>query len=124
VYFSFAVYIVKVKFYVADVTVVQMETSFGLVFDYAAGGELFTRIRKAEKFKEPVAKFYFCEIASALGYLHDKHIIYRDLKPENILIDNDGHIKLCDFGFAVKLNGPNGTLSDGCGSAMYVAPGE
>jgi protein kinase A len=54
-----------------------METSFGLVFDYASGGELFTRIRKENKFKEPVAKFYFCEMTSALGYLHDKHIIYR-----------------------------------------------
>jgi protein kinase A len=55
----------------------QMETAFGLVFDYASGGELFTRIRKENKFKEPVAKFYFCEMTCALGFLHDKHIIYR-----------------------------------------------
>jgi protein kinase A len=54
-----------------------MDTAFGLVFDYAAGGELFTRIRKEKKFKESVAKFYFCELTSALGYLADKHIVYR-----------------------------------------------
>jgi serum/glucocorticoid-regulated kinase 2 len=27
-------------------------------------------------------------------------ILYRDLKPENILFDEDGHIKLTDFGFS------------------------
>jgi serine/threonine protein kinase len=46
------------------------------------------------------------------------------LKPENILIDADGHIKLCDFGFAMQLDSAKSSLSDGCGSAMYVAPGE
>lgn len=32
------------------------------------------------------------------------HIVYRDLKPENILIDQSGHVKLCDFGFAVRMS--------------------
>ena len=55
--------------------------------------------------------------------LHLSNLYFRDLKPENILIDVNGHIKLCDFGFAVVLANSRGTLSDGCGSAMYVAPG-
>ena len=54
-----------------------MEKAFGLVLEYAAGGELYTRIRKENKFKEEVAKFYFCEIASAIGYLHSQHIVFR-----------------------------------------------
>ena len=43
---------------------------------------------------------YAAEIILALGYLHEKGIIYRDLKPENILIGSDGHIKLTDFGLS------------------------
>jgi serine/threonine protein kinase len=40
----------------------------------------------------------------AIGYLHEKKIIYRDLKPENILMDEDGYICLTDFGLAKILD--------------------
>lgn len=41
-----------------------------LVLEYAVGGELFNRLKKLERFSEPVAKFYGAQIASALAYLH------------------------------------------------------
>lgn len=40
------------------------------------------------------------QIIEALGFLHTKKIIYQDLKPENILLDNNGYVKLADFGAA------------------------
>ena len=49
---------------------------------------------------EKQAKFYFVEILEAIEYLHKNDILYRDLKPENIVIDENGHIKITDFGLS------------------------
>ena len=49
-------------------------------------------------------------------YMHNKNIIYRDLKPENILIDEEGYLKLTDFGFAKYCETRTYTL---CGTPEY-----
>ena len=51
---------------------------FALVLEFAYGGELYHRLQKVHKMSENEAKFYFCELASALHYLQDEHgIVYR-----------------------------------------------
>ena len=39
-----------------------------------------------------------------MKYIHSANVIHRDLKPENILMENDGDIKIIDFGTAVTFN--------------------
>ena len=68
--------------------------------DFLNGGELFTHLRKEQKFPELRAKFYAAQLTLALGYLHSNGIIYRDLKPENILLDSEGNLKITDFGLS------------------------
>ncbi len=49
---------------------------------------------------ERLARFYIASIVLSLEYLHENSIVYRDLKPENVFIDQQGFVKLGDFGFA------------------------
>lgn len=90
-----------------------------MILDYACGGELFTWLRKNKRFSEKTAKFFACEILLAIEYMHSKNVIFRDLKPENVLIDETGHVKLADFGFAKTVKDKTWTM---CGTPEYLAP--
>ncbi|KAL2218481.1 camp-dependent protein kinase type 2 [Thermoascus aurantiacus ATCC 26904] len=90
-----------------------------MVMDFVEGGELFSLLRKSQRFPNPVAKFYAAEVTLALEYLHSQQIIYRDLKPENLLLDRHGHLKITDFGFAKEVSDITWTL---CGTPDYLAP--
>jgi serine/threonine protein kinase len=57
----------------------------------------------------------------AIGYLHMKGIVHRDLKLENILVDEDGYIKIIDYGLA-KMLGDDEEASSFCGTPEYLAP--
>ncbi|KAI8917530.1 kinase-like domain-containing protein [Powellomyces hirtus] len=96
----------------------QNPTYLFMTMEYVAGGDLFSYLRKIQRFSEDAAKFYVSEVLISLEYLHTNHIVYRDLKPENILLDTTGHVKLADFGFAkiVKKN-----TQSFCGTPDYIA---
>lgn len=90
--------------------------------DYCPGNDLSHHLDEHEHFSEEIAKFYIAEVVLAIEYLHSKDIIYRDLKPNNILIDQDGHIKITDFGLA-KENMIGMDYTDTFwGSPAYLAP--
>lgn len=93
-----------------------------LVLDLCPGGELFYHLSKYRKFNENVAKFYLVEVILAVQYLHEKNILYRDLKPENIVIDEQGHLKITDFGLSQLNFKWNSVSTEFCGSPEYMAP--
>ena len=100
----------------------QTDAKVFIILNYVPGGELFTRLREETKLSEARTKLITAELVLALGYLHKKNFIYRDLKPENVLFDEDGHVKLTDFGYTKKLRGPNDTTDTFCGTPYYIAP--
>ncbi|KAK5990228.1 Serine/threonine-protein kinase ark1 [Cladobotryum mycophilum] len=72
-----------------------------LILEFAGKGELYKHLRRETKFPEWKAAQYIAQMASALRYLHRKHVIHRDIKPENILVGIHGEIKISDFGWSV-----------------------
>jgi len=88
---------------------------------FLRGGELFQHLRKFRIFEEEKVRFYACQIGLAIEHLHTYGILYRDLKPENILMDDEGYLKLADFGMAKHLKGEEKAMSF-CGTPEYLAP--
>uniref|UniRef100_A0A8C3AY68 non-specific serine/threonine protein kinase n=1 Tax=Cyclopterus lumpus TaxID=8103 RepID=A0A8C3AY68_CYCLU len=100
----------------------QTEGKLYLILDFLRGGDLFTRLSKEVMFTEEDVKFYLAELALALDHLHGLGIIYRDLKPENILLDEEGHIKLTDFGLSKESVDHENKAYSFCGTVEYMAP--
>ncbi|KNA24795.1 hypothetical protein SOVF_012400 [Spinacia oleracea] len=94
------------------------------VIEFAKGGELFAKVAKG-RFSEDLSRKYFQQLISAVGYCHFRGIYHRDLKPENLLVDENGCLKVTDFGLsAVKdqIRPDDGLLHTLCGTPAYVAP--
>ncbi|KAL4466301.1 hypothetical protein ABPG72_022097 [Tetrahymena utriculariae] len=113
--FSDHPFVVKLKF------AFQNEYNIYFIMEYMAGGELFHHIKKRQRFQEQTCVYYSAQVILALEYLHEKlNVIYRDLKPENILMDEDGNVKLSDFGLAKSTAFAKNYSF--CGTPEYLAP--
>lgn len=112
-------------------TTVNITRGWGFILDYCKGGDLFSLIARTGWKQHPLAEKYciFKQTAHAVKFLHSQGIIHRDLKPENILINEDGCVKLTDFGVAEyghedqdDVNSPIKLLNSFVGSPPYVPP--
>eukprot|EP01104_Vermistella_antarctica_P006398 TRINITY_DN170_c0_g1_i1.p1 TRINITY_DN170_c0_g1~~TRINITY_DN170_c0_g1_i1.p1 ORF type:complete len:723 (-),score=179.86 TRINITY_DN170_c0_g1_i1:58-2226(-) len=75
-----------------------------IFLEYVPGGSIFSLLKKFGRFSEEVVAVYTRQLLQGLDYLHRHKIIHRDIKGGNILVDNDGTIKLADFGASRKLD--------------------
>ena len=79
--------------------VLATKTKIFFVMEFVKGGELFARISKG-RFSEDLSRRYFHQLISAVGYCHTRGVFHRDLKPENLLLDENGDLKVSDFGLS------------------------
>ncbi|KAG1338127.1 CBL-interacting protein kinase 18 [Cocos nucifera] len=103
--------------------VMASKTKIYFVMEYIKGGELFNKVAKG-KLKEDVARKYFQQLISAVDYCHSRGVYHRDLKPENLLLDENGNLKVSDFGLSALAESKrqDGLLHTTCGTPAYVAP--
>ncbi|KAL1662049.1 Pkinase-domain-containing protein [Schizophyllum commune] len=99
----------------------ETSTELYLILEYVQGGELFDHIVSKGRLAADEGARYFQQVISAVEYFHRFDIAHRDLKPENILLDQDGNIKIADFGMAT-LQAVDSLLTSACGSPHYAAP--
>jgi BR serine/threonine kinase len=98
----------------------ETATSICLVLELAERGELFDFLISKQLFPEPIALAFFRQITYGVEYLHSLGICHRDLKTENVLLDLNYQAKISDFGLSRWI--PEGTATEQCGSAHYMAP--
>ncbi|KAE8702888.1 CBL-interacting protein kinase 4 [Hibiscus syriacus] len=103
--------------------VMATKTKIYLVMELASGGELFSKVLRCGRLAEPAARRYFSQLISALHFCHENGVAHRDVKPQNLLLDQNGNLKVSDFGLSAlpeQLN--DGLLHTACGTPAYTAP--
>lgn len=103
--------------------VMASKTKIYFVLEYVRGGELFNKVSKG-RLKEDEARKYFQQLIRAVDFCHSRGVYHRDLKPENLLLDENGNLKVSDFGLSAlsEANRQDGLLHTTCGTPAYVAP--
>ena len=101
----------------------EAETAY-IVMEYVKGRTLDQLMREDVSLR-PLERYLplLTDAARALDHAHSRGIVHRDIKPANIMIEDDGNVKIADFGIA-KLTFTE-TLTDTgtlMGSPNYMAP--
>ncbi|XP_045825870.1 probable serine/threonine-protein kinase At1g54610 [Trifolium pratense] len=84
----------------------RMSCSLYLVFEYMVHDLAGLSASQGVKFTEPQVKCFMKQLLSGLEHCHSRGVLHRDIKGSNLLIDNEGILKIADFGLATFYN-PN-----------------
>lgn len=103
--------------------VIQQPRRTSIVMEYIKGQTLAHILEAHPQGLEPMAALnLWMQLLAALAYLHRKNIIHRDIKPGNLMIDEDGIVRLMDFGLARSLEAIRQRSTRIRGTPAYMAP--
>ncbi|KAA8536939.1 hypothetical protein F0562_029417 [Nyssa sinensis] len=78
----------------------RMSCSLYLVFEYMEHDLAGLAASPDIKFTEPQVKCYMHQLLSGLEHCHNRGVLHRDIKGSNLLLDNEGILRIADFGLA------------------------
>ncbi len=95
-----------------------------LVLEFLGGGSLRSLLDTGARLSHSQVVMVGTQAASGLAYAHRRGIVHRDIKPSNLLFDDEGHLRIADFGVAralaeSALTEPLGAIF---GTARYASP--
>ncbi|XP_061314325.1 serine/threonine-protein kinase Nek4 isoform X5 [Pezoporus flaviventris] len=95
-----------------------------IVMGFCEGGDLYHKLKeqKGQLLPENQVVEWFVQIAMALQYLHEKHILHRDLKTQNVFLTRTNIIKVGDLGIARVLENQYDMASTLIGTPYYMSP--
>ncbi len=94
-----------------------------ITMEYVSGQDLKRMIRMTRELSVGTAVAIGRQICEGLVESHRLGVVHRDLKPQNIMIDNDGNVKVMDFGIARSLYSKGVTMTGVLvGTPEYMAP--
>ncbi|NWH80611.1 NEK4 kinase, partial [Piaya cayana] len=95
-----------------------------IVMGFCEGGDLYHKLKeqKGKLLPESQVVEWFVQIAMALQYLHEKHILHRDLKTQNVFLTRTNIIKVGDLGIARVLENQSDMASTLIGTPYYMSP--
>ena len=99
----------------------DMEIAY-IVMELVNGQSLFHHIQNQAKFGLKEIGEMIRQLLDGLGYAHELGVVHRDLKPSNILINDDGRLKLTDFGIARIESSTLTQVGEIMGSPGYMSP--
>jgi serine/threonine-protein kinase len=95
-----------------------------LVLEYLGGGSLRDLLDRNVRLSHSQAAVLGTEVAQGLAYAHARGLVHRDIKPANLLFDEEGRVRVADFGVARALAEAAWTEPAGAmvGTARYISP--
>lgn len=91
-----------------------------LILQLCPGGDLLTAMQQCVVSGDVF--FYVVELVAVIAHLHEHGLMHGDIKLENVFIDDEGHIKLGDYGSSTYTTGWNDGVTGVRGSRCYIAP--
>ena len=97
--------------------------NYYIVMEYIEGKQLKQLLKKREALTLTEVIDIMLQITDGMSIAHDAYIIHRDIKPQNIMIQDNGVVKITDFGIAMAMNSTQLTQTNSVmGSVHYLPP--
>jgi len=98
-------------------------TLFWFAMKYLVGESLGEVLEREKSLPADRSAAILTQVAEALEFAHEHHIIHRDVKPVNVMIDQRGWVTVTDFGIAKAIGLQSLTSSDSIiGTPYYISP--